>query len=194
MKKRQYIIILLAWFSILLLVAGCSKKEDITLIPHLTTPIWSSSEVEAAKIEEGEPISLHEVEWDSETKPPFYTGRMPLKYKVGYHSWGFPVIRLMKPLFYDFGSFTNWFIYQGITVIGAQTRDRNGTLLAESKLCYFPTEQVKPRIEAEEIHYNAEEKPIFYCVSEIDAATGEKTKEKEMKGKKVNEYYFVWPR
>jgi len=112
-----------------------------------------------------------------------------LEFEAGYPPSGLGE----RPLFYDFGDFINYFVYQGTILVGAQTYDKEGNLLAEAIIIrYFITEKGEQGIEVMEIHY-AEDNPVFKCKSLIDPYTGEKIKQMEEVGRRVRDYYFIWP-
>jgi hypothetical protein len=130
-----------------------------------------------------------------EETPPCYKGRMPLSYKVAYPPWGLPGYAYSSaiPLYFDFGMFKTMFVYNDTTLVGAQAVDANGRLVGEAKLRYYVTAEQTQGIEADEVHYDANGSMIFHCKSEIGSENGFKTKEGDITGNKLDEYFFVWP-
>lgn len=176
------------------------------ILQEIKTPVWNITDLEQYKQEriwQGRGMfCLFETKENKE--PPFYTGPMPLVYKVAYApgdcvTEGNRAQRGIKPTFYSldfFRSFENHFIYDGVRLIGAQTYDRSerGNLLAEVvNINYFITGDNKQGVEIEELHYEPDGKPVFKSKSQIDPSTGFKIGEKEIVGKKERDYYFIWP-
>lgn len=171
---------------------GCSKRDD--RLEQVKTPMWNDSDIEARKLKENQSVYVYSV--IEPDRPKYYNGRMPLYYQAGYPPWGMRAAVSGKeiPLFYDFGDFKNWFIYQGPHLVGARTQDKSGILLAKARLRYFVTDDGRQGIEAEEVHYGADGKPAFSCRSKISDDDGFKVAEEDRIGRKTRDYYFIWPK
>ncbi len=183
-------------FLIVTVISSCiSQNGQNEQLEKVKTPIWNITDLEVEKLEKETPVYTYEKTIGGK-KPPFYKGDMPLRYKVGYPPGGLPGDSYSdeRPLFYDFGDFVNYFVYKGSILGGAQTYDREGHLLAEVKaVYYFVTEENQQGIEIEELHYGADGKLVFKSKSQIDSYEGLKLKEKEKLGRKLHDYYFIWP-
>ena len=198
--KRKNIASLIAIVAIAAAVmfVGCVEKETPTssTLLEIKTPIWNITDLETEK-QKGEKVYIYKVEIKGE-RPPFYKGSMPLRFKVGYPPGGTPggsIYSKERPLYYDFGDFANYFVYyKGSIVGGAQTYDNEGHLVAEvSNIYFFTTEENEQGIEIEELHYRPDGKLVFKCKSQIDPYEGLKIKETEKIGRKLRDYYFIWP-
>ena len=187
---------------VLTLLSSCSEgKETTTPTVESTSslnqgeaPTWGRADLEVEKLN-GQEIYIYDVTRDGE-KPPFYNGSMPLRFSVGYPPGGPPGFAYSqeRPLFHDFDDFVNLFIYRGPVIVGAQTYDKENHLLAEiSNIHYFVKEGNKQGMEIEEVHYGPNGQIVFKCTSEIDYYAGIKISEREKVGKKLREYYFIWP-
>ena len=100
---------------------------------------------------------------------------------------------LRQPVYYIFEDFTTYFVY-GVTpmqpklgISGAGTSE-NEKIVAEARL----VRSLGEGIEIEEFHYNYNEKLIFKCKSQFNKY-GLKISETEKIGKKIKDYYFLWP-
>ena len=125
--------------------------------------------------------------------PPFYDGIDTLRFnRYLLPSPGTSSVEIV--LADQFDGFTNFYVYEDITLIGVQTYDEED-LLAEAKLHYFPEDQaIKPdQIIMDEIHYNSSGNIIFTAKSEVDFSRGWKAKELVTTGDKVRDYYFLLP-
>lgn len=118
--------------------------------------------------------------------PRYYSGQTPLEYTEGKSPGGIL-------FFHDFGEFRNQFkLSDSFIVLGARTVDRSGRLLAEAKVHYSIKGNTQG-IELEEFHYDSAGRVIFNCNSDIDSDTGFKLTERNENGRKVRDYYFLWP-
>ena len=172
--------------------AGCieDRTGQESELQHIKTPIWDKEDLESYKYHPDDyvKITLH-------GNLTFYKGPIPLEFQGAlappYASLGFP--GMPKLLFYEFDGFQNHFIYQGVrTFVGARTIDDSGQVVAEARLGYLVTEKNELVTVAEEFHYGPDNKLIFKCTSRIDHL-GIKTEEIEKIGKKMRDYYFIWP-
>ncbi|MFW6173943.1 MAG: hypothetical protein ACOC5T_09380, partial [Elusimicrobiota bacterium] len=157
---------------------------------EVKTPIWNETDLELEKLKE-DSIFVYGKKIENK-KPPYYRGSMPLKFKVGYPPGGTPGTTYSeRPLFYNFGDFVNYFIYKGSIIVGSQTYKKDN-LVAEARVTNFTTEEGLPIALIEEFHYE-DGKAVYKCESTIDLRNGLKTDERKVAGKKINEYYFIWP-
>ena len=130
---------------------------------------------------------------DPKTRPPYYKGQQPLNY-TAYRNPLTTVERLAPiELAYIFDEFDNYFFHKGWFFgmsEGAITVDKTGEhLLAEAQLLEISDDSV---VEIFEVHYNLDGKPIFTCKSRFDRR-GFKVSERDQRGKKETDYYFIWP-
>lgn len=137
---------------------------------------------------------ITEIQVTEYERPPFYHGKLPLMYTTGKRDFSYSRLTLWA----DFGSFRNTFklgAHRGIPGVGAsipgsaRVTDSQGRLLAEAEVVKL-TKDVG--FEIEEIHYSRNGSPIFRCKSFIDFS-GYKVKEVNSTGKKLREYFFLWP-
>jgi len=173
--------------------AGCIEYRIglESKLQHIKTPIWDEEDLEIYKYQHANPdapvISYTlTITYPSKGYPPFYKGPTPLEHNVTRTPAG-------RFLCHEFDGFQNHFIYQETILVGARTTDDFGQVVAEARLSYFVTEKNEQEIEAEEFHYGPDSKLIFKCKSQIDPSTEFKTKETKKIGKKIRDYYFMWP-
>jgi len=182
MKKLAIVFCAITSILAVVILSGCvEQKEGLS---EIKTTLWKKNDLEYIKL--GKDPHLYVYKAEMSIKPLFYKGDMPLRYKVAYGPETV-IIGLMKPIYYDFGDFRNYFIYDLITAKGAQTYDREGALLAEAV-----AKEGDMGIELEEIHYH-DGAPIFKCKCLIDPTFGEKKSQTMEVGKKERDYYFLWP-
>jgi hypothetical protein len=171
--------------------------SDLNPIDDVQTPIWKGTDLELYKVENKyTPNTVYVYDITDNDKPQFYNGPMPLKYRVGYPANGLPGSSYSneKPLFYNYSDSVTYFVYNGAIVIGAQTQDKNGHVLAEVGNIIFSAENNQQVMEIEEHHYNPDGQTVFKCTSRIDPYTGQKLSESGKIGTKLNDYYFLWPK
>ena len=171
-----------------------SEAEEIEE-EQAKTPIWSITDLEVEKLN-GEDIYISIYERTIYERPPFYNGSMPLIFEIGYLPGGLSgnTYSSEKPLFYDFGDFVTYFIYDNGLIVGAQTYDKEGHLIAEvGNIYFYITEKNEQGIEMEEFHYMSGGELVFKCKSQINPYISMKIKETEKIGVKPRDYYFVWP-
>lgn len=130
----------------------------------------------------------------------FYNGPMPLTYDVYMKSWfPGPMPKGAFVFLMTFGDFHSVFSYSDDSKkqIGmpddARTYDASKRLLAEAKMVkhgYF--DHVHLRVEIAEIHYDGAGQTLFTATSVINE-DGEKCSEREISGRKLRDYYFLWP-
>jgi hypothetical protein len=173
-------------------ITGCSRRESIKM-PSGTTPFWKPSDLEVSNLKEGQ--SAYQYVVTTHDKPPYYSGSMPLEYKVAYPPWGLPGYAFQSeiPLYFQFREFSSYFVYDGSILKGARATDSNGNVVAEARLRYFVSGDQAQGIEAEEVYYDTGGRPVFHCKSTIDANSGHKVNESHKEGKKRRDYFFVWP-
>ncbi len=184
------------WLILLLFVAilipSCIEHDG--QLEQVKTPVWNRSDIEIEKTS-GDKIYIYNNKISGD-RPRFYDGVMPFSYKIGYPPYGLPgyAYGSERPLYYDFGNYVTYFVYKGTIVIGAQTFDKEGHLVAEvENIYYYITDEKGQGIDIEEFHYNRDGKLVFKCKSQIDPYKGNKIKEKEKIGNKIRDYYFIWP-
>lgn len=161
--------------------------------PVTAEPMWAEADVQPR----GGPVLVYETVLSM--RPPFFKGKMPLRYHEGKRMLAMDE---RGTVYQDFGKFRNRFVYRepanefsGITD-GARTTDSAGRLLAEARVVRFiEGEKGQPvsGIEIEEQYYDAAGKVVFTCRSVIEMGTGFKVSEKEQKGRKTEDFYFLWP-
>lgn len=197
MKKiTTYLLIIL----FIVYITSCSNNPDPRL-KKIKTPCWEKTDLEMEKIKTGEHIYgngriityTHSIE--TKTKIPFYDEKLPLKFNAGYPPGMTPgnSYSIAKPIFYEFKDFTTYYIYDGPLILGSQTYGKNGKLLAEVKsVNFYIINEDQQGIEIEELQYNDSGELVFSCNGQIDYS-GYKTKETNKIGRKINNYYFIWP-
>lgn len=131
-------------------------------------------------------------------RPPFYNGKMPLTFYVGkrlVYSNG------MLTVLHHFDRFNTYFFYADEIIelakipVQAKTYDNDENLVAEATFTGVGRNnsmRIKG-IEITEIHYDRNGKIIFKCKSFMRLKDEVKGKEYNAVGKKINEYYFIWP-
>ena len=127
--------------------------------------------------------------------PPFYEGSQPLtfsRFREMQLSSGISSIEIVYAD--EFENFINFYVYDGIFLIGAQTY-KDDELVAEARLEYSPKgEMLQPdEVILYEVHYDSSGNVIFTGKSEVDFNTSLKVKELETEGQKQQEYYFLVP-
>lgn len=159
----------------------------------IKTSIWKKTDLAISKYAESGKI--REGLRTFNIKPPFYDGPEPLKISMkAFPSPGpYSVDTILTN---EFDTFTNFFVYENLfTIRGAQTYDKNGNLLAESRLEYPPPEIINTKeahFYLHEVHYYKNGNVIFGAKSELDRS-GIKIREVTAEGKKEKEYYFFFP-
>ncbi len=155
----------------------------------IKTPAWNQEDLQATKLMKANITRVTTYDVQHLLKPPFYSGSVPFYYKEGkYSSFG-----IEQTVYQDFGSFKTDFIYgNAVTIIGAQTVNNDGNLLAEvCNITYHFGENDSAPVVFTEIHYRSNGQPIFSCTSQIDG--GQKITETNIIGTKIRDYYFLWP-
>lgn len=136
-------------------------------------------------------------------KPPFYSGPMPLHYEaVSRDVVGGMGGSLSMPLMHDFGTWYNLFIYKDEDSLinrmpdGAVAVNKaNNTVVAECKVMKLlnPSGKQLTGFEIAEIHYSQDgQRAIFTSTFVVDFPLGFKISEKETRGRKEKEYFFIW--
>ncbi len=175
---------------------GCSKENKVqekasSIIVQGKLPLWSSDDLEINKL--GGNGYVYDVQVFQ--KPPFYNGKMPLEYEIlktpdyGGFSGG-----LSKALVNRFKDFSNYFIYDGFSLVGAVAVNNDKLLLAEARVIPYIQKEGEPysfERQAEEFHYD-NGLLTFHCVSGFDDL-GFKKEEKQAAGKKKKDYFFIMP-
>lgn len=167
-----------------------------------TEPFWSDEEFAKGRkltyrILAGSPMLV--MEQTVYERPPFYDGPMPLKFfttkDTGSSSPGQSVTFSS-----NFRAWTNEFIYLELNTKnyalanGARAiESKFSRVLAEAKMLEPFIGTTKPII-VEERHFGADGKVIFKCKAHFDKHSGFKLTEDEVSGKKVRDYFFIWPR
>ncbi len=137
-------------------------------------------------------------------KPPFYNGTMPLHYKTTAKEMGGGMMSsLSTPAIYNFGTWSNQFIYKdeksliyGMPDGAVAVSNTDNTLIAECKVMKLLSDSDKQLtgFEIAEIHYSQDgRRAIFTSTFVVDFPIGFKSREKETRGKKEKEYFFIWP-
>ncbi len=184
---------------ILLLLIACEKTPAIE-----AEPLWSKQDVlNTGALVKSTGGLLIQREVTLYLKPPFYSGQMPLQYKtISKETGGGMMGSMAIPLSFDFGSWRVLFIYTDTLSLLTQmpagavaVNNENNTLVAECKIMkMLDTDQQLTGFEIEEIHYDKEGKhPIFTSTFLVNYDDGFKTNEKNVKGRKEKDYFFIWP-
>ena len=182
----NFIIIL----TCIIIPSSCQTQEKE--LQGIKTPIWE----ERGIFKDEGAVFTYEV--TVMINPPFYKGSIPLIYHAGKKFLG---MNESVNLFYNFGEFRNSFIYTDIRnalfgiADGAITTDEMGRVLAEARLLKATADESKQinGVEIEEFHYNESGELIFKCKSFYSFPGGFKQNESEKLGKKLKEFYFLWP-
>lgn len=121
-------------------------------------------------------------------KPPFYNGRMPLRYRSG----GIPLGGIgVLVLWHEFDDYKIEF-KQGAMVESATAKDASGHLLAKLRFADLKGQRAR----FHETHYARDGSVEFECLSTFVPKIPQlafKTEESEQKGKKRTEYFFMLP-
>lgn len=125
--------------------------------------------------------------------PPYYDGPQPLTF-ARFREMQFSTSSIEIIYADEFENFTNFYVYEGIFLIGVQTY-QNNAVVAEARLEYFPEdEMLRPeKVILGEVQYDSSGKISFTAKSEIDFITSLKVKELESEGQRKDEYYFLVP-
>ncbi len=130
-------------------------------------------------------------------KPHFYNGDMPLKIISRNIIIPGKIYNFTIAICHDFVGWRNVFLYlneesalRSIPDGSYTIETKSGHILAETKLLYITK---GAWLEIEEFHYGMDGKLIFKCKSKMDLFTGAKIAETEVTGKKVRDYYFIYP-
>lgn len=152
-------------------------------------PIWSQDQLAMNQNE----LPVEKLIFTQHLTPPFYDGPEPLTF-TRFREKQFSISSIEIIYADEFENFSNFYVYDGIFLIGAQTYNDQG-LIAEARLEYFPEgEMLKPdEVILHEVHYDSSGNVIFTSKSEIDFITSLKIKELESEGQKDDEYYFLLP-
>lgn len=133
---------------------------------------------------------------DPKTRPPYYKGQKPLSYTTYRNPLEAREPLAPKELAHIFEKFDNYFLHTGWFYgmsEGAITIDKTGEhLLAEAQLLEIPKDSAVTVVEIFEVHYNLDGKPVFSCISQFNRY-GFKVSERDQRGKKEADYYFIWP-
>ena len=161
--------------------AANALQDFLASAPEPQGPLWSADNLgwhTNKTVEYRHIIASH---------PPFYSGSSAtLEFTEGASPGG-------VLFYYDFGAFRNQFkLNDAFTIMGARTVDENGHLLAEARIRYYVNGNTQGR-ELEEFHYDPAGKVIFKCKSQIDPNSGFKIGESSTNGRKIRDYYFMWP-
>ncbi len=165
-----------------------SDNQQLRAIQDASYPIWSNTDLELNKHEGMAIVYNHEFN----VKLSFYNGSMPLKFsgtETPGRGYAYSSPRMMK---YEFEDFSNYFIYDGLTLTGVVAVDKSNSLAAEAKIIYF-IDEGRQGIKMEEFHYDSKGKLIFNCKSLIDPSMGFKKSEAEKIGRKQRDYFFIMP-
>lgn len=194
MKKTN---ILICFMLLIIILPACSPA------PIDVSPFWSEQDIknteEKTKSMPGI-VMRHNVTLNM--RPDFYKGSMPLEFES--ISKGFPGGGMMGfsiTLIHDFGDWDNLFIYDSsgpmpdIPSGAVAIRKKDRQLMAESRFVRFEkNERGMSDMVIEEIHYDKNgEYPIFYSTFTVNFSEGFKKDEKNVKGKKRQDYFFLWP-
>jgi hypothetical protein len=166
-------------------------------IEDIHTPIWKNTELDLYEVvNKYVPNTIYVYDITVSEKPKFYNGPMPLRYSIGYPTGGLPGYSqpTEKPLFYNYSESITYFVYSGRVIIGAQTQDKEGHIIAEVSNVIFTIENHEQIVEIEEHHYRKDGQTIFKCTGQIDPYTGHKLRENGRIGTKQSDYYFLWPK
>ena len=175
-----------------------SNSESGTA-PDKDVRLWSDTEFERAKEVTKEMISsvrlpLLQQEVTVYIPPPFYKGELPLIYSVLVWGTQGDVTILM-----DLGEWSNEFVYLDLDkksyalANGARATARaSARVMAEAKLLQAFAGSSEPVL-IEEYHYGEDGKVIFKCRSYFNKHSGFKESETETWGKKVKDYFLIWP-
>jgi hypothetical protein len=179
-------------FSALTLSASFGRVQAASFI-------WTKQDVEKTQkfVEDKKPIVT--TENTVFIKPPFYSGTLPLKYlakNIAMFGGSFGSTGNI-PLFQEFPEWKTFFLYVDTKSFlfsipdGAVTIDsKTHHIVAEAKTLGI----IKGSgVEIEEYHYDEGGNLIFECTSKIDFGGNFKTQEKVKKGKKIKDYYFLFP-
>lgn len=193
---KRFFLFFLLLLTIIFFSSCISQNGQNNQLEQIKTPIWTKNDLEIIKMGEadltGRNVTIY-------VKPPFYNGTMPLKI-TSMKNILLP--NSIEPIIvHDFGDFINLFIYEKkenlqFLLIGVQTypspnSGKPNNPIAEAKISYV--NEGKRIVEMEEFHYGTDGKLLFYSKSEIDPSECHKIKEKETKGKKIHDYYFILP-
>lgn len=182
----------------LVLISPVLLLTTVVASGEITPPNWSNELIKAQFPEGG----YFKATVTINIAPKYYPGRAPLTFEEGQRPMGMGMGSLGNMVLYqDFGTFRNYFIYRGPGINfmgfpqGAQTRDTDGYILAEARYLDWIRAGDGPvtALIIEEFHYGAAGKITFYCKSKISFPRGEKIAEYDQRGKKQQDYYFLWP-
>ena len=195
MKAASYLLLLV------LLAAACGKQASAPssqpAVPERAVQPIEVVDVAPPKLGKSEAEEPGEVVRYAQSlfrKPPFYPGEMPLKYTSTRRPSGGPYGMNELVLSDQFGGWRNDYVYEdsrhqimGIAD-GARAIDDHGKILAEARLS---KEAFGKTLEVEEFHYT-NGKVHFYCKS-LFTMDGMKQSENDKRGKKGQEFFFLWP-
>lgn len=182
---------------VLLLLTGCDANLDVE-------PLWSKQDWKnTEKLINSTGGTLMEREVTFFVKPPYYNGQMPLRYTTlsKYMGGGGMMGSTNIPVIHGFDGWSNLFIYKDAQSLltqmpaGALAVNNDHVLVAECKVVKLlsSNEHQLTGFEIAEIHYsNDGQRAIFTSTFTVDL-NGFKTKERDTRGKKEREYFFIWP-
>ena len=161
--------------------------------------IWGKQDLEKTESVVGQERRVLVMENTVFIKPPFYSGPLPLKYHAkSIAVFGGPYSSTGNiPLEHKFPEWQTFFLYiktesllhclpDGAITIDPGTR----RIVAEAKILDI----IKGSgVEIDEYHYGDEGNLIFQCTSVISFGGNFKTKENVKQGKKIKDYYFIFP-
>jgi hypothetical protein len=166
-----------------------SGSENQIVQVYQQLPLWKPEDLEVNK-DKG-PAAVYNVELNR--KPEFYHGRMPLKYKSMQSMSGMAMgIDLSTIFAFEFDDFSNFFIYDAMTLTGIVTIDNSNNMVAQARITYVPVQNDFAKVVMEEFHYSGGS-VSYHCMSQVDIREGTKISESSKSGKKSREYFFILP-
>ena len=180
------------------MVSTCMSNEDTSkagkqnatqLVLPVATPFWTYD------LSEEPQSGFFLYQTTIHQKPPFFNGSIPLVFTERRGVSGSSG-RFISYSF-RFEAFRNHFIYKNpnyrFSGLAEGAITYTGTNLKRAEARVTKPNSGNDSLEIEEIHYGDDQKPVFYCKSEISYRTGFKVREYEAKGTKSADYFFMWP-